>query len=302
MTLEFKFINGMAWDFVEDVPNACQVEVAGNDNRFLSVDGMMGSADYHVCYQSCAACDMKTVRFRVDMTNEEVSPFGVHVAGDFQGWDPAGTELTDPDGDMVYESIQSMPDSVEQIVFKFINGSDWTDPNELVDAACGDETGNRVLVLDSSAGNNVVLSADEIGSPYCFNSCSSCVLPLAVTFTVDMTVVASVSENGVHIAGSFKDGTHRVQHSPTTATARGASPQRWPQAPMSSSSSTAMRGMATKKTWKAQVATMVATASRPSMPTTTPTPHASTRAQESHVWLIQTLQMSRSVSTWPTKT
>ena len=205
MTLEFKFINGMTWDDVEDVPNACQVEVAGNDNRFLAVDGMMGTAEYHVCYESCAACGMTTVRFRVDMSNEEVSPFGVHVAGSFQGWDPAGTELTDPDGDMVYESIQSFnADSTGQIVFKFINGSDWTDPNELVDAACGDETGNRVLTLDSLAGDNIVLSADDLGSPYCFNSCSSCVLPLAVTLTVDMSVVSSVSENGVHVAGSFQ--------------------------------------------------------------------------------------------------
>ena len=36
-----------------------------------------------------------------------------------------------------------------------INGN----ASELVDAACGD--GNRVLVLDSLAGNDVVLSADN---------------------------------------------------------------------------------------------------------------------------------------------
>ena len=199
-TYQYKFINGNAWGSDESVPGAC----AFDGNRQVMVDGMMGDVSTLACYGNCAACDMKTVRLRVDMTNEEVSPFGVHVAGDFQGWDPAGTELTDPDGDMVYETIQTVADTVEQISFKFINGSDWNDPNELVDAACGDEFGNRILVLDSLAGNDVVLSADDIGSPYCFNSCSSCVLPLAVTFTVDMTVVSSVSENGVHIAGSFQ--------------------------------------------------------------------------------------------------
>ncbi|MGB1384859.1 MAG: hypothetical protein ACPG6N_06405, partial [Flavobacteriales bacterium] len=200
-TYHYKFINGNAWGSDESVPGAC----AFDGNRQVTVDGMMGDVATLACYGSCGACGMTTVRFRVDMTNEEVSDFGVHVAGDFQGWSPSATELTDPDGDMVYETIQSFnADSMDQIVFKFINGSDWPDPNELVGPECGDETGNRVLALDSAAGNNIVLSADDIGSPYCFNSCSSCVLPLSVTFTVDMTVVSSVSENGVHIAGSFQ--------------------------------------------------------------------------------------------------
>jgi len=31
---------------------------------------------------------------RVDMSEETVSPDGVHVTGSFQGWDPAATEMT----------------------------------------------------------------------------------------------------------------------------------------------------------------------------------------------------------------
>ena len=37
-THEYKFINGMGWDFADDVPPTCQVEVAGNDNRFLTIE------------------------------------------------------------------------------------------------------------------------------------------------------------------------------------------------------------------------------------------------------------------------
>ena len=197
-TYQYKYVNGNAWGTDESVPGAC----AFDGNRQISVDGMMGEVSSLACFGNCAACGMTTVRFRVDMANEEVSPFGVHVAGDFQGWDPAGTELTDEDGDMVYETIQSFDaDSADQIVFKFINGSDWTDPNELIDVACGDGTGNRVLALDAS---DIVLAANEAGSAYCFNSCETCVEPLAVTFNIDMSVVASVSENGVHLAGSFQ--------------------------------------------------------------------------------------------------
>ena len=195
---QYKFVNGNAWGTDEGVPGACAVD----GNRGITVDGMMGEVSAEACFGNCAACGMTTVRFRVDMANEEVSEFGVHVAGSFQGWDPAATELTDPDGDMVYETIQSFEaDSTGQVVFKFINGNDWSDVNELIDVACGDESGNRVLALDAA---DIVLSANASGSPYCFNSCGSCVAPLAVTFNIDMSVVASVSENGVHLAGSFQ--------------------------------------------------------------------------------------------------
>ena len=101
----------------------------------------------------------------------------------------------------MYETIQSFDASGDSImVFKFINGNDWSDANELIDGNCGDDTGNRALVLDET---DIVL-ADETGSAYCFNSCETCVAPLQVTFSVDMSVVSEVSENGVHLAGSFQ--------------------------------------------------------------------------------------------------
>ena len=197
-TYQFKFINGNAWGNDEMVPGACAVD----GNRMISVDGEMGEVDYFACYGHCAACGLTTVRFRVDMTNEEVSPFGVHVAGSFQGWDPATTELTDADGDMVYETIQSFePDSTGRLVYKFINGNAWSDDNELIDLACGDEAGNRMLELVET---DIVLSVSGSDSPYCFNSCESCVSPVQVSFSVDMSVVSSVSENGVHVVGPFQ--------------------------------------------------------------------------------------------------
>ena len=197
-TYQYKFINGNAWGSDESIPGAC----AFDGNRQIMVDGAMGDVMSTVCYNSCAACGMTTVRFRVDMSNEEVSAFGVHVAGSFQGWDPAGTELTDPDGDMVYESIQHFDAAdMTEVEFKFINGNTWADPNELIDGACGNESGNRVMMLDSE---NILLAADATGGAYCFNACETCVAPLVVTFTADMSVVSSVSPEGVHLAGSFQ--------------------------------------------------------------------------------------------------
>ena len=203
MLLEFKFINGNDWDSVEDVPDACQVEVGGNDNRLLFLSGAEATAEYNVCYESCAACGVSTVRFRVDMSGETVNSNGVHVAGGFQGWDPSTTEMYDVDMDGVYETIASfIPDSSQTIVFKFVNGNSWLDSNEnLSGAECEDGNGNRLLQLDSE---NVVLSVAGTTTPVCYNSCGSCVSPSSVTLRVDMNTQAEVSENGVHVAGNFQ--------------------------------------------------------------------------------------------------
>lgn len=214
-TYEFKFINGMAWDFVEDVPPTCQVEVVGNDNRFLTLGADATDETYHVCYGSCAACGMTTIRLRIDMSVESaVSPNGVHVAGNFQGWDPGASPMADADGDGVWESwVSFYPDSllntsgeVESPIFKFINGNSWSNPNEALSGeACADDFGNRVLELTDE---NMVLVGDEssMAAP-CFNSCGTCVSPTQVTFRVDMTTQETVSVNGVHIAGSFQGWT-----------------------------------------------------------------------------------------------
>ena len=96
---QYKFINGDAWGSDEGVPGAC----AYDGNRQIEVDGMMGEASSSACFNSCNACGVTTVRFRVDMSNEDVSPFGVHIMGDFQGFDPTATPMSDSDGDMIFE-------------------------------------------------------------------------------------------------------------------------------------------------------------------------------------------------------
>lgn len=206
-THEFKFINGASWDFVEDVPSACQVEINGNDNRFITISETDTEAAVHVCYASCAACGMSTVRMRVDMSVEAaVSPNGVHVAGDFQGWNPSGTPMSDADGDGIWEVFASFDASTFEndfLTFKFINGNAWANPSENIsDESCGDGFGNRVLPIN---GLNMILFGDSAtGAAPCYNACGTCVAPTQVTFQVDMTTQETVSVNGVHIAGSFQ--------------------------------------------------------------------------------------------------
>lgn len=197
---EFKFINGMTWDDVEDVPNICQVELNGNDNRSINVDG---ETSYMVCFGRCAACNESSVLFRVDMSLhvqdvEPIDPSGVHVAGSFQGeiWDPGAVEMTDGDEDMVYEALVSFDPSVlgdETLEWKYINGNDWFYTNENVPADCGDGTGNRQVTIEG---------VNTLTDVYCFNTCGTCVAPTMVTFKVDMS--NETVTDGVHLAGAFQ--------------------------------------------------------------------------------------------------
>lgn len=191
---EFKFINGNDWPQEEAVPDACRANLTGNTNRRVEV-GMM-DATYAVCFSSCAACGDYAVLFRVDMSLQaEIAPQGVHVAGEFNGWDAGANELFDTDGDGVYTGLYAFDPALlnnGNLIFKFINGDSFLFPNENISDECGTGT-NRLLELTA---------ANTVTPNYCFNQCGTCVAPVPVTFRVDMTN-EDVSPNGVHIAGEL---------------------------------------------------------------------------------------------------
>ena len=116
-TYEYMFsLDGWSTDqeVFEGGAQLCTSTIDGYTNRTIEVSG--DTLLPPVCWNSCELCGGgRQVVFRVDMSNEEVSEFGVHVAGDFQGWDPATTELSDPDGDMIYETTQLIDSSFSQI-------------------------------------------------------------------------------------------------------------------------------------------------------------------------------------------
>ncbi|MDZ4824427.1 MAG: T9SS type A sorting domain-containing protein [Flavobacteriales bacterium] len=204
---EFKFINGNDWPGAEDVPPACQVEVAGNDNRVVWI---AESTTHHVCFASCAPCGMRTVRFRVDMTMETVDAGGVHVAGDFQNpdggpdgdWDPSTCELTDPAGngatDNVYEGWYNVG-TLSTFEYKFVNGNSWDTgtPESFTEGPCLADNDNR---FENISQLNTVLPV------YCFNSCDACSEPVNVTFSVDLnTSCMDYDTEGVNLMGTATD-------------------------------------------------------------------------------------------------
>jgi len=193
---EFKYINGISFDFVELVPEACGVpDGQGGFNRYFTVPENDTTFSL-VCFGSCEPClppqPVHTVIFRVDMTNEIVSPNGIHLAGSFQGWNPETFEMTNI-GNNIYE-YPVILEEMDYHEYKFINGNTF-EGAEMVPGACA-QNGNRFLEVPSQ---------DTTLTAVCFGSCEPCVppTPVNVTFLVDMTYEV-ISPDGVHIAGSFQ--------------------------------------------------------------------------------------------------
>jgi hypothetical protein len=72
------------------------------------------------------------------MSEQTVSPLGVHIAGNFQEWDPASTQMTLA-GSGVYEYQTSIMPG-ELVEYLFVNGNTWDDA-EVVPEACGTPNG-----------------------------------------------------------------------------------------------------------------------------------------------------------------
>jgi hypothetical protein len=189
---EYKFINGNAWGMDETVPPEC----ASGWNRFITVPATPTTLDA-VCFGSCDPCGPPpidiSVTFNVDMSEQVISPDGVHVAGGFQGWDPGGTLMEDA-GDNIYTYTTILSSGTYQ-EFKYINGTSW-EQSESVPAECG-INGNRYFTVPMT---------DTIMNAICYGSCDPCGPPpvdINVTFRVDMSD-ETVSANGVHVAGNFQ--------------------------------------------------------------------------------------------------
>ncbi|MGB0510917.1 MAG: hypothetical protein ACPGGB_08330, partial [Flavobacteriales bacterium] len=60
------------------------------------------------------------------MNNQTVDEaVGVHVAGNFQDWDPASTMMSDDDMDGIYTVTVDVSDTLDIVEYKFVNGNAW---------------------------------------------------------------------------------------------------------------------------------------------------------------------------------
>ena len=144
----------------------------------------------------------RTVKLSVDMKNETVSANGVHVAGNFQGWSPGSTALAQEGSTSIYSTYAEIDENTV-VEYKFINDNNWGAGEEKIPAISqkghsnnGESNGNRWF--HSGAGN------DTLVLPAFVFSGSAPDGQYAVRLAVDLQKEASVSTDGVHIAGSIQ--------------------------------------------------------------------------------------------------
>jgi hypothetical protein len=104
-------------------------------------------------------CAGQTVRFAVDMSGQIVSQTGVHLAGNFQAWDPTSTLMTYLE-DNTYVCSVTIP-AGELIEYKFINGTTWPRAENVPSACATGPDNNRFLTVPPA---DTILPAVRFGT------------------------------------------------------------------------------------------------------------------------------------------
>lgn len=121
-----------------------------------------------VCFNSCMNCGETpntALNLSVDMTGVGVSSEGLHVAGNFNNWDPTSLQMTDANADNIYEiSIPVIPNLDYE--YNFLNGNSLADA-EVVFGTCEFRSKRRIHVLEEDVTVPVVKygSCNATGDP-----------------------------------------------------------------------------------------------------------------------------------------
>jgi len=161
---EYKFLNGDQWYEVEFVPVESRVGYNYNDNRWIYIDSLYNDTTMinPVLFSGNAPAGQYLLRLKVDLQLEpSVSVDGVHVAGDFQGWDTYLTIMYTFE-EKVYEYIAYVDIASGYCEYRFVNGNS-AENFEFVPDECSVD-GNRAITM----------THDTVMETVCFSSCSAC--------------------------------------------------------------------------------------------------------------------------------
>lgn len=166
---EYQFELGVAGYDIENIPVESQSLL--NGYRWLYIDSLSDDTLLlpEIYYSGNNSATEIMYRIKVNMSNETVSPDGVHIAGNFQNNNPASTIMYSF-GNGVYEYMAYL-DPGAQVEYKFYNGNTSL-TSETVPTACS-QGGNRIIALVDSA---------QILPTVCFSDCINC-SPLITTNT-----------------------------------------------------------------------------------------------------------------------
>jgi len=166
---EYKFVNGDLFYEVEFVPEPSRVGYNFNDNRWIYIDSLANDTTNigALLFGQNAPAGLTMVRYFVDMAHETPSSNGVHIAGNFQGFDPATTIMYsfgsyNTNGPYIYEIMTYVPQGTYE--YKFFNGNNLG-AEEIVPAMCS-----------VNSNREIVVSSDTLINLVCFGSCIPCSL------------------------------------------------------------------------------------------------------------------------------
>lgn len=157
--IQYKYLNGNAWGKEEAAPANCTV---GSSNRIFTVPATNDTLEL-VPFNGCPQnVEKKHVIFRVDMSNVTPSANGVHVAGNFVGWNPGIAMMTDV-GNGIYEYRADVLASILTVQYKYVNGNAWGN-EESVPEGCKNGESNRFEAI----------TADTVFAPiFVFGTCDT---------------------------------------------------------------------------------------------------------------------------------
>ncbi len=162
LPFQYKFLNGNGWGTEETISGNCQ----SGSNRTLIIPKQ--DSTIVVCFGECSStCSaLVNVTFSVDMSHVTASANGVHIAGDFQGWDPAASLLTNSGAGIYKITVPIIPGTT--LNYKFLNGNSWG-TDEKVIGSCVYQT-NRYFTIGKK---------DTSVALVCFGYCDAACTPPA---------------------------------------------------------------------------------------------------------------------------
>lgn len=140
------------------------------------------------------------VTFKLDMNQFAGTFTKAYVSGSFNSWAGDANELTDSDGDKVYETTVSMPVGLHEYKFTLDN---WAQQEQFSPtSACTQTTIDGANVLTN---RKLVVSDDVTLDPVCYNSCYGCGDAVKIVVNIGMGG-ATPDSSGVYLAGGLDFG------------------------------------------------------------------------------------------------
>lgn len=195
---EYQFELGATGYDLENIPVESQSLL--NGYRWLYIDSLSNDTLNlpAVYYSGNNSATEIMYRFKVNMSNETISPNGVHIAGNFQNNDPAASIMYSFGND-VYEYMAYLTPGI-QVDYKFFNGNTISS-SELVPFACGLGASRIISNIDSA----------QILPTVCFSSCADCAPLIASNFAQNDAY--NLSPNPMNLNSTLIFNDNAISHS-----------------------------------------------------------------------------------------